>query len=558
MTDCDLLKEEFGAALAEGSADDDIQKIGCNVDRCNGMPLSPEEQSSSGGRFGRKKLKWQQLAAMSFLYTCVGPAALETIIHSSGSTFIAVVGCLIIPLVYAVPQIIIVSELGALMPSNHGISLWVYEAFGDFLGFYTALNFVITNIIDVAAYPTLAGNFLVAVFYKGDALSNQSAVPQRAVLTQQQNAADWHCVTNYVVSPDHPCFEFDKHANKNAEISPSTHNPNDNITIFHVFDAAQQKNFKAPFWVVYIARAAVVIVGAALSFLPANRVAQAQILIALVMVVPYVIGIGRTLPDINPRTQWNFPNSFKEVHFGTTLSGFLWLYTGWTSLGSLAGEVEKPSVLVKGMFCALGLDILVYVIPLMAALTISSDPAAWDDGHFVGVWAQIYPWLGPFLGMTVALTSMGCYMTAISCYARTLWGMAEMGMAPKVFLISSKTTGVPTVALATHVVGALCLVAIDLADIVTAEFIIASTAYLLGFFSFYQLRRKRPDVPRPFKPRGHPILYIFFQSVIMVAVAVLGIVDDWRMGIAFLGANILIVVAYFVYQCNRREATKYI
>ena len=103
------------------------------------------------------------IAILAFCFTCSGPGGLEAVVRAGGP-FWAFVGVLGVPVIFCMPQILVVSELGAMMPTSAGTVSWVHQAFGDFAGFYNAWMTAATNMVDAASYPVLFGDYVIQSF----------------------------------------------------------------------------------------------------------------------------------------------------------------------------------------------------------------------------------------------------------------------------------------------------------------------------------------------------------------------------------------------------------
>jgi hypothetical protein len=102
---------------------------------------------------GKRNVTWWRLAMITFVFTCTGPGGLEQVMIAGGP-IMALFGIFAVPFIYVMPQIFVVSELGSMMPTSAGNVVWVHRAFGRFTGFYNAWIFSLTNMIDMAVYPS--------------------------------------------------------------------------------------------------------------------------------------------------------------------------------------------------------------------------------------------------------------------------------------------------------------------------------------------------------------------------------------------------------------------
>jgi amino acid transporter len=247
-------------------------------------------------------------------------------------------------------------------------------------------------------------------------------------------------------------------------------------------------------------------------------------------------------PDIDPRP-WG--ETVATTDYSLLGSSLLWLYTGWTSLGSLAGETKNNKVLLYGMSSALAIDVSVYLMALLAALTVAKQDE-WEDGYFVTCFNRIVVGIGPYFGASIVLTALTLLVSAMICYSRSVWGMAEMGWAPRI-LARQLPTGAPHVSVFAHAFVGFCLMWFDFGFIVQVEYTVAATSYLLTYAAFLRLRYTEPDAPRPYVvPGGLPFAWALtvLKVIVMGATCVAGVVQDWRIAAAFAGCNIAVLVGY--------------
>ena len=101
-----------------------------------------------------RKIGILQLIGIAFFTTAGGPYGLEVCVQTGG-VIVTIIGLIIMPIIYATPQALMTAELSNMMPENGGYVIWVFRAFGDFLGYVNAYNAIICNLFDNAIYPTL-------------------------------------------------------------------------------------------------------------------------------------------------------------------------------------------------------------------------------------------------------------------------------------------------------------------------------------------------------------------------------------------------------------------
>ena len=64
---------------------------------------------------------------------------------SAGGPLLAILGFLILPLIWSVPEALITAELATTFPENSGYVAWVTAAFGPFWGFQVSCQLPVPN-----------------------------------------------------------------------------------------------------------------------------------------------------------------------------------------------------------------------------------------------------------------------------------------------------------------------------------------------------------------------------------------------------------------------------
>ena len=110
-----------------------------------------------------KKLKRELtlLPLFGLIYFTVsgGSFGIEGLIGWSGPG-LALLLIAITPLIFSLPNVLMVRELNSMMPAEGGYYHWVKKAFGPFAGFMAGWNNWVVTWLDVAIYPVLAAYYL--------------------------------------------------------------------------------------------------------------------------------------------------------------------------------------------------------------------------------------------------------------------------------------------------------------------------------------------------------------------------------------------------------------
>jgi len=99
------------------------------------------------------------LVFVLYFSTSGGPYTTETLIHSVGPGLGLLILALV-PLVWSVPEALIVGELASMLPEEGGYYRWVDRAFGRFWAFQNGWVTWVYSLVDMAIYPVLFNQYL--------------------------------------------------------------------------------------------------------------------------------------------------------------------------------------------------------------------------------------------------------------------------------------------------------------------------------------------------------------------------------------------------------------
>src|SRR5205085_9898781 len=101
------------------------------------------------------------LALVFILFFCTsgGPSTTETLIHSVGPG-LGLLILLLVPLIWSLPEVLIVGELASMLPEEGGYCRWVDRASGRFGAFQNGWLTWMYSLVDMAIYPVLFNQYL--------------------------------------------------------------------------------------------------------------------------------------------------------------------------------------------------------------------------------------------------------------------------------------------------------------------------------------------------------------------------------------------------------------
>lgn len=209
----------------------------------------------------------------------------------------------------------------------------------------------------------------------------------------------------------------------------------------------------------------------------------------------------------------NTPAMFGAV--AAALTGAIVSYDAWNNVTFVAGEISNPQRNI-GLSLLLGtlMVTLIYVsLNVMFTGVMPMQDIATAEKDRIGIEAarSIFGGSGTaIIAVLIMVATFGCNNGLILSGARVYYSMAKDGL----FFRKTGTLNkhaVPEVALWFQAVMAsiLCLSGRygDLLDMISFVVVIY---YVLTIYGIFILRRKQPDIPRPYKAFGYPVLPIIY------------------------------------------------
>jgi amino acid transporter len=107
----------------------------------------------------RRFLTTLSLVFVIFFNVSGGAFTLEGLVADTGPG-LALAFLLVIPLVWSLPEILIIGELASMLPEEGGYYRWVLRAFGPFWAFQNGWYTWLYSLVDMAIYPAMFNQYL--------------------------------------------------------------------------------------------------------------------------------------------------------------------------------------------------------------------------------------------------------------------------------------------------------------------------------------------------------------------------------------------------------------
>ena len=291
--------------------------------------------------------------------------------------------------------------------------------------------------------------------------------------------------------------------------------------------------------------------------------AKTGALIALIL-LGIIVGIRSGAGAENFKDFWTIRGGLQDVGPGLTAVTAFGLFVGicvaqtnslfsadaWNNITFTAGEVKDPRrniplSLAFGTFLVIALYLLANVAYL-ATLSFSAIQTAPSDRVASQTANVIFPGAGAtIMAVAIMISTFGCnnglILSGARCYyamARDglffrksgalnhkhvpAWGLVIQGIWAGLLVLPRVVTGTDKTGQPTY--GSLYN------DLLTYVISAALIFYILTIIGLFVLRRKRPDVERPYKAFGYPIipaLYIIGASVILLVLFIYQTATTW-------------------------------
>jgi len=212
--------------------------------------------------------------------------------------------------------------------------------------------------------------------------------------------------------------------------------------------------------------------------------------------------------------------------FGVGLALGLWLYSGYEQCSTVAEEVENPQRSYPlALMIVVPLSIAVYFLPTLASLAALGNWQSWHTRYFSDA-AQLIggPWLGSWMTMAAMITNLSLLNATVLTSTRMPFAMAEDKYLPHGLTRVHERFGTPWIAIIVSGVIYGALAVHSLVQLITIYNWLRVATTVMTVLAAWQLRRKLPEMKRPFViPGGKLGLMAAVGAVIvMSAVALLG------------------------------------
>ena len=244
--------------------------------------------------------------------------------------------------------------------------------------------------------------------------------------------------------------------------------------------------------------------------------------------------------------------------FGVATVSALWAYDGWNNLSMVAGEVKNPQrnmplALIGGTLLVLIVYVLVdlayfHVLPtsqILGTRTVASDAAR----RFLGNAG------GAFVAVGVMISAFASLNGSILAGSRIPYATARAGLFPAALASVNPRFHTPTVSLVGQaIIAGLFTLTGQYQSLYTKVIFSEFLFYALCTAGVFVLRRREPDLPRPYRTWGYPLVPALFVilSVFLLVNTFWQQRADSMWGVVLVGSGI---PAYWIWKAWVRHTS---
>ncbi len=281
-------------------------------------------------------------------------------------------------------------------------------------------------------------------------------------------------------------------------------------------------------WKHYLVSVAVVIVVTYVNLRGIEMVGKFSTVLGIFILLPVAVlcVIGLFQWHHNPFVPVVPPHRPLFQVFGVGLALGLWLYSGYEQLSTVAEEVENPQrTYPRALAVMVPMSIATYLLPTLICLAALGQWENWHTRYFSTA-AQLIggPWLGAWMTVAAVVTNVSLLNGTVLAATRMPFAMAEDGYLPRALTRVHPRYGTPWVAIVVSATVYGLLAVQTITQIITIYSWLRVATTILTVLAAWKLRRKRPEMPRPFRipGGGMGLVYVVAAPLVMAAIALAG------------------------------------
>lgn len=273
-----------------------------------------------------------------------------------------------------------------------------------------------------------------------------------------------------------------------------------------------------------ILKVAMIVIFSAVNLLGIKEVSSLSTVFSLLVIVGFAVVMIVGFANWNTSPIEPFYNEEEGVvgSLGGSICIAIWMYSGYECMSNVAGELENPQTIPKGLIIAMPIIALSYLLPTMAGLASVGHWELWntEGENAVGYMDVLIQFIGPAAGMgflvIAILSNCSIFNAYIASGSRGFFVMADDHLFPRFLCRVSKKRGVPALSIIIMAVFTIFLCKFDFVTLAMATTPPMLYLYMCLAVAVHRLRKVYPVEAR--KKLG--LYYIPFGKVGLYAMTI--------------------------------------
>jgi APA family basic amino acid/polyamine antiporter len=285
-----------------------------------------------------------------------------------------------------------------------------------------------------------------------------------------------------------------------------------------------------------------------------NRV-QATLTVLKIVALAALPFVALALHPVTPTLTPVVPLIARPIAaFGVVMIAVMWAYEGWYYLPFCAGEIaDARRTVPRALLFGISAIVVIYVtvnVAYMLALPLSEIRGVQRIAE-KAVTALIGAAGARVVAATVVVSTLGCNAAVVIGMSRACYAMASDGLFFKAAAAVHPRYRTPHVAIVMTCVWSALLTLTGTYEQLFTWVTFASVAFgVLGGLAIFRLRRLKPDLPRPYRTWGYPLVPALFVGGLGILVVNTAIEKptESMIGVALVGLGF---PAYWYWNARR-------
>ncbi|MCB9568585.1 MAG: amino acid permease [Myxococcales bacterium] len=263
---------------------------------------------------------------------------------------------------------------------------------------------------------------------------------------------------------------------------------------------------------------------------------------AILAIIVLGVALVPTAPELAAPAGAGAGAGTSAATFGLAMVSILWAYDGWSDAGFVSGEVRDPQRALPRSFI-LGTLAVVVLYLAVNAVYASVIPIAEMPGSPLIAADVATRLIGPvgatLVAAAVMVSTFGTLNGTMMTGPRVFYAMAEDGLFFRRIAAIHPVYGTPSAAIILSVLlGVVFVASRSFAELADGFVVGIWPFYALAVAAVFVLRRRRPELERPYRVVGYPVVPLLFLVASIYLLGSYAVTTPWTFAV-----NVAVIAA---------------